>query len=150
MFTRGFVLDDAGKALVTTLAKEVGVCSDCDGTGDWEFGFRARIQGTVVELGADGEPPLISVREATPVPFDGMTGEADEPEEAVTPTENTSDGPIDCTEFQSSLSFPGTDLTMNYVVVVDEETGIGNFSAEVVYAGKPPFRYLSFFCHFVT
>ena len=52
MYKRGFVLDDAAKELVRVLAKEVGVCTDCDGTGDWEFGFRARIQGTVLELGA--------------------------------------------------------------------------------------------------
>ena len=136
MYTRGFVLDDEGKALVTTLAKEVGVCTDCDGTGDWEFGFRARIQGTVLELGTDGEPPLISVQQATPVPFDGMTGEAPETDAPVGPTSNAGDGPIDCSQFQNSLEFPGTGLTMNYVVVVDEETGNGNFSAEVVYEGK--------------
>ena len=137
MYTRGFVLDDAAKELVRVLAKEVGVCTDCDGTGDWEFGFRARIQGTVLELGADGGPPLISVQMATPVPFEGMAGNnTDAAEEtAVGPVENTSDGPIDCSEFQSTLVYPGTGLTMNYVVVVDEATGIGNFSAEVVYEG---------------
>lgn len=65
-YTRGFVLDEEGKALVITKAREVGVCDTCDGTGTWEKGFRAEIHGTIEALGQDGEPPIISVQLAKP------------------------------------------------------------------------------------
>jgi len=51
-------------------------------------------------------------------------------------------GDVDCTEFQSTLAYPNTDLTLNHVVVLDDTTttattaGAGTFSAEVVYTGQ--------------
>lgn len=134
MYTRGFVLDDAAKALIRDLAKEVGDCSDCDGTGDWKFGFRARVQGTVVALGSDGEPPVISVQMATPIPFEGMVGDEEEAAGPVTMVDP--DGEVDCSEFQVTYSYPGTDVTLDYVVLYDEDTMEGNFSARVTYEGQ--------------
>jgi hypothetical protein len=150
MYSRGFVLDEAGKEMLRSLAMEVGVCSECDGTGNWEFGFRAQIMGTVEELGMDGEPPVISVQMARPVLFDlnAMTVADDAMEDmdmdmgggdATTATdgeEEVPSGPVDCTQFQSSHTYEGIPLTLDYVVNVDEATGIGNFSGRVVYEGK--------------
>jgi hypothetical protein len=147
LYTRGFVLDDAGKALLTTLGKEVGdsSCTTCDGTGDMRTGFRAQIMGTITALGADGEPPVISVQMATPAPFEGgsmtMTSDATATPAATpapVPTSTSADGPVDCSTFVSSYAYEGQaqGLTLNYVVTLDDDQLNGNFSAQLVYEGQ--------------
>mmetsp|Transcript_5267 Transcript_5267/g.9346 ORF Transcript_5267/g.9346 Transcript_5267/m.9346 type:complete len:1208 (+) Transcript_5267:170-3793(+) len=136
MYSRGFVLDDEGKALVRSLAMEVGICDECDETGTWQFGFRAQIMGTIVELGASGEPPVISIQDAVAVPFEGAA--ADDGGDAPADDEDAAlqTGPVDCSQFVASHEFEGLGLTLNYVVNVDEETGEGNFTGQVVYEGQ--------------
>lgn len=68
LFTRGFQLDNAGKATIITLARNTGrrgSCSTCAGMGDLGTGFRAVMDAEIVDLNeGSGIPPTISVIDA--------------------------------------------------------------------------------------
>lgn len=68
-YTRGFVLDDNAKTMAQSIARNVGICKSCNGTGSWDMGFRAKVYGTVLELGKGGGPPLISASMVEPWPL---------------------------------------------------------------------------------
>lgn len=61
-FTRGFRLTEEAKQSTIALARAIGECSTCDGTGSQVRGFQAAFNAEVIDLG-DGEsiPPTISI-----------------------------------------------------------------------------------------
>ena len=142
MYQRGFVLDEDAKAQVRSLAMEVGICDDCGQSGTLRAGFRAQIMGTVLALGLGDVPPLISVQNVQHVVFESLEAETDAAQatDAPAPAGGTAiqTGSVDCSTFVSTHVFDGLGLTMNYVVNVDEATGDGNFSAQVIYEGTVP------------
>mmetsp|Transcript_69441 Transcript_69441/g.104770 ORF Transcript_69441/g.104770 Transcript_69441/m.104770 type:complete len:391 (-) Transcript_69441:64-1236(-) len=58
LYTRGWRLTPATQALAIAEAQAVGICDDCQNTGDLEFGFRAVMDATIVDLGVPGETPI--------------------------------------------------------------------------------------------
>ena len=62
-YRRGWRVDQAGQDQLITLAKEVGQCTDCDGTGDLVKGMRAAIKGTVQTLAGGNVPPIVAVED---------------------------------------------------------------------------------------
>lgn len=136
LYRRGFVLDDGGKALVQSLARQLGECSTCLGQeqGDhWNLGFRAQIIGSVQELGqAVGQPHLLAVEHVTAKR--AIVQEETEPID-VHNSGGQNLNPTDCSQYQSTIDFRLAALTLNYVVNVDED-GVGTLSAQVVYKGQ--------------
>jgi hypothetical protein len=60
LYTRGYRLDDTAKADVMALAKRVGSCGSCDGTGTIQRGLTVVVQGQVVQEAFSDVPPTIS------------------------------------------------------------------------------------------
>jgi hypothetical protein len=60
LYTRGYRLDDTAKADVLALAKRVGICGSCDGTGTIQRGLTVVVQGQVVQEAFSDVPPTIS------------------------------------------------------------------------------------------
>lgn len=118
-WTRAFTLDQASKDQVVALAKEVGECTDCDGTGSLVEGFRVLLIAEVVDNmwnTTTGSGPLISIVNA----------------EAILP--DTSGG--GCEMPPVSQTFDAVPITFTYEMGIDEESGRGTFSATVEYAGE--------------
>jgi hypothetical protein len=60
LYARGYRLDDTAKADVLALAKRVGSCGSCDGTGTIQRGLTVVVQGQVVQEAFSDVPPTIS------------------------------------------------------------------------------------------
>lgn len=59
LFNRGWRLSDAAKSDVVALARSTGICSDCDNTGDIQFGFRIAFDATVEVAATENSPPIV-------------------------------------------------------------------------------------------
>ena len=76
LYTRGWRLDEDGTDMVLELAREVGRCSTCSSGGTIRDGFRAALNVTVLDLGSEESPPLVSVETAVVAsPDEMMCGE---------------------------------------------------------------------------
>ena len=64
LYTQAFLVNDSGRQLLIGLARDVGVCSTCTGSGDLRKGFRVQVRGTVTSLGDGDVPPTLAVTEA--------------------------------------------------------------------------------------
>jgi hypothetical protein len=58
LYTRGWRLTPAAQALAIAEGISVGICTDCENTGDLEFGFRAVMDATITSLGDGEEIPI--------------------------------------------------------------------------------------------
>lgn len=67
LFARAYRLDDSGRQMAIDLAAKTGLkngnpsCARCTGEGTLQSGFRATINGTVVNLGDENAPALLRV-----------------------------------------------------------------------------------------
>lgn len=59
-YSRGYQLDNSTKAELFALARSVGVCSSCTGSGTIERGLAIVVQGKVVTAAAGDDPPTIT------------------------------------------------------------------------------------------
>jgi len=60
-FCRSYQLDDTGNKQTVALARSVGSCSTCDGSGMKESGFRAVVTGTVTVATGSSDLPTLRV-----------------------------------------------------------------------------------------
>ena len=61
LYRRGWRLDQVGHDQMAALARQIGECSDCDGTGSLVKGMFASVRGTVQALSNGDVPPILKV-----------------------------------------------------------------------------------------
>ena len=62
-YVRGWRLDPAAQQAVIALAKQVGDCGDCHGTGNLQQGLHVSFQAEIIRPGdSDGTPPTVALR----------------------------------------------------------------------------------------
>ena len=74
LYSRAFRLDRAGNDMILDTARAVGICSTCTGEGTLRNGFRATINGTIVEASTDSVPAIVAVTQLLDSPADCPNG----------------------------------------------------------------------------
>ena len=95
LYVRAYRVDESvdngnGKQLLVNLARNVGICSTCNGNGNLRKGMRAAVKGTITELQNGHIPPLLHVTEV-------LFGSKDElcvVQQTSSPTESPTKEPI--------------------------------------------------------
>jgi hypothetical protein len=142
LYTRGFTLDEEGKATVVGIAQYYGNCTTCFGTGDWNQGFRVEIRGRIIATGNDLEPPTVEVESVLPKRQTEKVGvEIAAP--AVNGTEMQGNVTEAGCEIQSTFPYVGShevegpegeNLSFSYTIEYDEDINMGSISVRVAYS----------------